>query len=146
MKFNQKKFNEWENETHIPQDIMEMLNYIAEKIGHEGGIEEETITIRNRGGYIIGYAKGFSIVHCTSSYADGPTPDLSGAFSKWIKGLDFELENSFGDNGRDCSTNWHDTFWTNQFIYKPTEISDEGFIEYDEEDYDDDCDYEENYY
>lgn len=138
MRFNQNKFNEWENETHIPQDIMAMLNFIAEKIGHDGGIEEETISLYNRGGHIIGYAKGFSIVHCTSSYSDGPTPDLSGAFSKWIIGLDFKLENSFGDNGMDSSTNWRDTFWTNQFIYKPSEISDEAFIVYDEEDYEED--------
>lgn len=135
MKFNDEKFRQWENETHIPDDIMTMVNYIAEKIGHEGGIEEQPITIYNRGGLVIGYAKGFSVTHCTSSYADGPTPDLSGAFSKWLKGLDFRLENSFGDNGMDSATNWHDTFWTNQFIYKPSETSEERFIIWEEDDY-----------
>lgn len=137
MKFNQDKFNKWEDETHIPQDIMTMVNFIAEKIGHDGGIEEETIVIRNRGGHVIGYAKGFSITHCTSSNADGPTPDLSGAFKKWLVGLNFKLENSFGDNGMDSATNWHDTFWTNQFIYTPSQTSDEPFIIWDERDYED---------
>ncbi|MBD5357366.1 MAG: hypothetical protein HDR88_10235 [Bacteroides sp.] len=135
MKFNKEKFRVWENETHIPDDIMTMVNHIAEKIGHCGEVSEETITIYNRGGYAIGYAKGFSITHCTSSYADGPTPDLSRAFSKWLKGLDFKLENSFGDNGMDCATNWHDTFWTNQFIYKPSEIDEEAFIIWEDGDY-----------
>lgn len=135
MKFNHKKFRQWENETHIPDDIMTMVNYIAEKIGHDGEIAEENITIHNRVGLVVGYAKGFSVTHCTSSYADGPTPDLSGAFSKWLKGLDFKLENSFGDNGMDSATNWHDTFWTNQFIYNPSETSDEDFIIWEDGDY-----------
>ncbi len=135
MKFDNDKFEKWVNETHIPADIMTMVNYIAEKIGHEGGIDEETISIYNRGGLVIGYAKGFTITHCTSSYADGPTPDLSGAFSKWLKGLNFKLENSFGDNGLDCATNWHDTYWNDQFIYTPSETSDERFISWEESEY-----------
>lgn len=135
MKFNDEKFRQWENETHIPDDIMTMVNYIAEKIGLDGEIAEETIAIHNRVGLVVGYAKGFSVTHCTSSYADGPTPDLSGAFSKWLKGLDFKLENSFGDNGMDSATNWHDTFWTNQFIYTPSETSEEKFIIWEDDDY-----------
>lgn len=135
MKFNDEKFRQWENETHIPDDIMTMVNYIAEKIGHDGEIAEETIAIHNRVGLVVGYAKGFSVTHCTSSYADGPTPDLSGAFSKWLKGLDFKLENSFGDNGMDSATNWHDTFWTNQFIYTPSETSEDKFIIWEDDDY-----------
>ncbi len=101
MKFLHKKFNKWKQETHIPVDVMNMVNFIAEKIGHGGGIEEKTIYIRNRGGYIIGYGKGFSITHCTSSYEDGPGVDYSGAFVKWLKGLGFKIENSYGDNGMD---------------------------------------------
>ena len=76
---------------------MNMVNFIAEKIGHGGDIEQKTITIRNRGGHVIGYAKGFFVVHCTFSYADGPGTDYSKAFSKWLKGLDFEIENSYGE-------------------------------------------------
>ncbi len=135
MKFDNDKFEKWVNETHIPADIMTMVNYIAEKIGHEGGIDEETISIYNRGGLVIGYAKGFTITHCTSSYADGPTPVLSGAFSKWLKGLNIKLEISFGDNGLDCATNWHDTYWNDQFIYTPSETSDERFISWEESEY-----------
>lgn len=135
MEMNQTQFIKWENETHIPADIMEMVNHIAEKLGYEAEIEEETINIYNRVGCVIGYAKGFSVSHCTSSYSDGPTPDLSGAFSRWLKGLDFELENSFGDNGRDCATNWHDTYWTNQFIYSPSKVSGELFMAWEDQDY-----------
>ena len=135
MKFKHNEFNKWENETHIHEKIMDMVNFIAEKIGHGGGIEEETITIKNRGGYTIGYAKGFSITHCTSSYADGPSKDYSKEFSKWLEGLGFKIENSYGDNGMDCSTNWHDTFWTNEFIYKQSEVGEERFIEWEDSDY-----------
>lgn len=134
MKFRSDKFEKWENETHIPSKVMDMVNFIAQKIGCEP-IEEETIKIYNRGGYVVGYAKGFSITHCTSSYADGPSPDYSGEFKKFLKGLDFSIENSYGDNGLDYSTNWHDTFWTNEFIYNPSEVTKERFIEWEEKDY-----------
>lgn len=135
MKFRHDKFREWEDSSHIPAKVMDMVNFIAEKIGHGGWIEEETIKIYNRGGYVIGYAKGFRIVHCTFSNADGPSADYSKEFSKWLKGLDFEIENSYGDNGMDCSTNWHDTYWTHEFIYKPSVVEEEEFIQWEEKDY-----------
>ena len=74
MKFDDKKFQEWEKKTHIPEKVMNMVKFIAEKVGC-GSIEEETITLRNRGGFAYAYGKGFSLTHCTSSYADGPSPD-----------------------------------------------------------------------
>ena len=88
-------------------------------------------------GVEIGYAKGFSISHCTSSYADGPSVDYSGAFKKWLVGLDFSINNSYGDNGMDTATNWPDTFWTNEFIYRPSEVAEERFIEWEDSDYED---------
>ena len=130
MIFKQDKFNNWEDNTHIPEKVMDMVNFIADKIGHDGVIKEETIIIYNRGGHMIGYAKGFRISYCTFSYADGPSPDYSKEFAKWLKCLDIEIENSFGDNGMDYSTNWHDTYWTNEFIYKPSEVSEDCFIEW----------------
>lgn len=135
MHLDLKAFGEWEQNTHIPVKVMEMVNFIAEKVGC-GTIEEETITLRNRGGYTYGYAKGFSLTHCTSSYADGPSPDYSEEMAKWLKGLDFSIENSYGDNGMDSATNWHDTFWTHEFVYRPSIVYEERFMEYDEEDYD----------
>lgn len=33
MKFNNEKFYKWENDTHIPEKIMDMVNFIAEKTG-----------------------------------------------------------------------------------------------------------------
>lgn len=135
MKFRHDKFREWENGNHIPEEIMNMVNFIAEKIGHGGGIDEETINLYNRGGYVYGYAKGFSITHCTSSYADGPSVDYSGAFAKWLKGLGFRIENSYGDNGMDSATNWHDTYWTHEFIYEPSEVMEDAFIQWEEKDY-----------
>lgn len=133
-RFNQQKFNKWEEETHIPQDVMSMLSFICEKIGIEE-IEEKTINIRNRGGWVVGYAKGFTISYCTSSLEDGPSIDYSDVLLKFIKGLGFKIENSYGDNGMDSSTNWHDTFWNYDFIYKPSEVWEEVFYDFDDEDY-----------
>ena len=148
MKFNYEKFYKWENDTHIPESILNMINFIAEKIGYDGVIEEETISVVNMFGVTIGYAKGFTISHCTSSYADGPSADYSGAFKKWILGLGFSLNNSYGDNGMDSATNWHDTFWHNDFIYTPTRISEDKFIEFEDRDLYDELeeDYDEHYY
>lgn len=134
MKFDTEKFDKWEQENHIPEKIMTMVNTIAKEIGC-GKIEEETIDICNRGGQVIGWAKGFTLTHCTSSYADGPSPDYSKEMAMWLKGLGFTLENSYGDNGMDSSTNWHDTFWTNEFTYKPTEVFEEQFIIWEDDDY-----------
>jgi len=134
MKFDTEKFDKWEQETHIPEKILTMVNTIAKEVGC-GEIEEETIDIYNRGGQVIGWAKGFTLTHCTSSYADGPSPDYSKEMAMWLKGLGFMLENSYGDNGMDSSTNWHDTFWQNEFTYKPSEVFEEQFIIWEDGDY-----------
>lgn len=129
-KFNQERFSKWDGETHIPQEVMNMLSFICQKIGIEE-IEEETITIRNRGGWTIGYAKGFTMSYCTSSLEEGPSIDYSGVLLKFIKGLGFQIENSYGDNGLDSATNWHDTYWNYDFIYKPSEVYEEYFLDWD---------------
>lgn len=134
MKFDYEKFEKWENEIHIPQAVMDIVNAVAEKIGCTP-VEEETIEIQNRVGEVIGYAKGFSLTHCTSSYETGPTPDYSMAMSKWLKGLGFSIENSYGNNGMDSSSNWHDTHWTHEFTYKPTQVWEESFIIWEDGDY-----------
>lgn len=134
--FNQAKLDKWEQETHIPQDVMSMLNFICEKIGIEE-IYEETISIENRGGWTIGYAKGFTMSYCTSSLLDGPSVDYSGVLLKFIKGLGFKIENSYGDNGMDSSTNWHDTYWNYDFIYKPSEVDSDIFYDWNDEDEED---------
>lgn len=136
MKFDYEKFDKWEEETHIPQDIFNMVNFIAEKVGC-GEVVEETIRIYNRGGQVVGYGKGFSLVHCTSSYAEGPGIDYSDAMMKFLKGLGFSIENSYGDNGMDSSSNWQDTYWTHEFIYNPSIEYDEAFIIWEDSDYED---------
>lgn len=136
MRFNHEKFNKWEEETHIPKPIFDMCNFIADKIGC-GPIFEETIKIYNRGGYVVGYGKGFSLTHCTSSLLDGPSVDYSDTIKKWLKGLDFSIENSYGDNGMDSSTNYHDTYWTHEFIYNPSIVYDDEFTIWEESDYND---------
>lgn len=136
MKFDRKAFEKWENETHIPEKIMTLVNAIAKYVGC-GEVEEETIEIYNRVMQVVGWAKGFRLTHCTFSYADGPSPDYSKEMEKWLKGLDFVIENSFGNNGMDSSTNWHDTYWTNEFIYAPTKVWDEQFIIWEDSDYED---------
>ena len=134
MKIDNKAFRKWEDETHIPETIMTMVNAIAKQVGC-GEVEEETIDILNRGGQVIGYAKGFSLTHCTSSLADGPSPDYSQEMAMWLRGLGFVIENSYGDNGMDSATNWQDTYWMHEFIYKPTKVYEESFIIWEDKDY-----------
>lgn len=130
MYFNHKRFNEWEKENRIPTKIMDMVNWIAEKIGEP--VYEENIPIRNRMGETCGYARGFIITHCTSSYEDGSSVDYAPEFLKWLGGLGFELGDSYGDNGMDSATNWHDTYWHKEIIYKPSIIYDD-FREFEDE-------------
>ena len=134
MRLDLERFRKWEEDTHIPERVMDMVNFIAEKVGC-GFIDEKTITLRNRGGYTYAYVKGFSLTHCTSSYEDGPSTDYSDEMAMWLKGLDFTIENSFGDNGMDSVTNWHDTFWTHEFIYNPSLVYEEEFAVWEDEDY-----------
>lgn len=138
-KFNQERFDKWEMENRVPQTIVDMANAIAEKLGC-GSLEFGVLHIRNRYGEVVGYGQGIELTHCTFSYADGPSYDYSEELSKWLRGLDFYISASYGDNGMDSATNWHDTYWTHELIYKPSETSDEGFWDYkdeDDEDFDD---------
>ena len=133
--FNQEKFNKWEEETEIPEKIINMVNFICDKVGI--CMLEDTIVMRNRGGYPYAYGKGLTYSYCTSSYADGPDVDYSEEMRKWICGLGFKIVNSYGDNGMDSSTNWHDTYWHYDFLYEPSMVYAEEFEEYN---VDDECD------
>ena len=142
-KFRRDLFEKWENENHIPQEVKKIVNAVMTELDMEpafgtdddGNLMEETITIRNRSGYVCGYGKGFSLSYCTSSMIDGPDADPKYVI-KFIKGLGFIIENSRGDNGMDSATNWHDTYWTYDFLYEPS-VEYDDFCEYDESDYDD---------
>lgn len=68
--FDYEKFENWENETHIPEDVMAMVNIVCNELGIP--IAEETLEYKNRGGYTYAYCKGFILSHCTSSLANGP--------------------------------------------------------------------------
>lgn len=115
----QMEREESELQKAIPQDIRDMVNFISEKI-KSTPIFFERIELYNIYGYHYGYAYGFTLTHCSSSYAEGPSPDYSKAFQKFLQGLDFEIANSYGDNGLDSATNWHNTFWNYDFIYTPS--------------------------
>lgn len=134
MKYRDDLLAKWEDETHIPESTMNMVNFICEKIGLDP-VEEQMIDLRNRGGYTYGWAKGFTISYCTSSIEEGPSIDYSKDLLAFIKGLGFKIQNSYGDNGLDCETNWHDTYWFYDFIYKPSEVSDDLFIEWEDSDF-----------
>lgn len=142
-RFDEKAFRKWEEDTHIPPKIMKMINHIAEQVGCNIG-DEETITLRNRGGYPYAYGKGFSMSHCTFSMLDGPSEDYSEEMLQWIKGLGFKIANSYGDNGMFPADSYgKDTYWTYEFIYNPSIVYEEQFTiwgddEYDE--YDDELD------
>lgn len=130
MKFNRERFDKWESENAIPQKVMDMVDWIAEKIGYP--VCEETLRLKNRMGDTIGFARGFVISHCTSSYADGPGVDYTPEFVKWLGGLGFELGDSYGDNGMDSATNWQDTYWHKEIIYSPSKVYDD-FREFESE-------------
>lgn len=85
--FDNEAFEKWENETHIPESVMEEVNAIAEEYGIE--VYEETIYIRNRCGEICGYTKGFEFGYTTMSYDEGPTPDYGAIMLKRIAHLGF---------------------------------------------------------
>lgn len=145
MKFNKNKFNEWESENHIPEQVKRIVNAVLKEEGYGEAFpaidndygettNEETIKLYNRGGYVYGYGKGFSLSYCTSSYADGPEADCKYLIN-FIKGLGFTIENSFGDNGMDSATNWNDTYWTYEFLYEPSTVYDEEFTIWEDSDY-----------
>ena len=108
-KWNSGRFDKWENETHIPEDVMKMVEMIAEKIGIS--VYETTVDYRNAWGESIGVAKGFQLSYCTSSLEDGPSEDMTPVFMKWIEGLGFEVCGSYGDN---------DTYWYTEIAYTET--------------------------
>jgi hypothetical protein len=147
MKFDYEAFDKWENENHIPEQVKRIVNAVLKSEGYEepfGEIDtdcrdttnEETIAIHNRGGHVIGYGKGFSMSYCTSSLECGSDVDCKYLIN-FIRGLGFVIENSHGDNGMDSSTNWHDTWWSYDFMYKPSEVYEEKFIIWEDKDYSD---------
>lgn len=140
-RWNQQRYEEWIENTHIPEDVMTIVNAVCEKIGIY--VEEDVVLYRNIYGEPYASAKGFHISHCTSSYATGPTTDMAPVLIKWLSGLGFEVCASYGDNGMDSATNWNDTYWTEDIAYKPTIVYDEVFYDWDgEEDDDDDYGYD----
>lgn len=146
-KFNEQRYNKWVEETNIPNDVMAIVEAVSKYVGYPLDKDcIEVVTERNRYGDIIYSYKGFQITHCTSSYATGPTADYTGVLIKWLGGLGFKVVNSYGDNGMDSATNWHDTYWTKEIAYMGTRKYEGDFWDYpdDCEDYDeydeyDDC-------
>lgn len=136
-RWNDARFNAWVEGTHIPEDVMKMVEMIAEKIGIS--VYETTVDYKNVWGENIGVAKGFQLSYCTSSLADGPSEDMAPVFMKWLGGLGFEVCGSYGDNGLDSATNWHDTFWYTEIAYSDTIVMLGDFYDYydryDDEDY-----------
>lgn len=137
MRFDYDKFYEWEDSTNIPEAVMKVVKAVSNELGFSLDEDDiETITYRNRGGHPYAYSKGFTLVHCTSSLETGPTEDYSGVFIKWLGGLGFEIVNSYGDNGMDSATNWHDTYWSVEIAYAPSMVYDEKFYDWSDEDED----------
>ena len=124
-KWNSERFEKWEEETHIPEDVQRMVDIVCDKLGIY--VEETTIEHRSVFGVLIGFSKGYVISHCTSSLADGPSVDMAPVFLQWLGGLGFYQENSYGDNGMDSATNWHDTYWHKELAYRPSMVHDDEF-------------------
>ena len=128
-KWNAERFKKWENETHIPEDVQKMVDIVCEKLGID--VEETTIEHRSVYGVLYGFSKGYVISHCTSSLADGPSEDMAPVFMRWLGGLGFHVENSYGDNGLDSDTNWHDTYWHKEISYGGSLVYDEEFWDWE---------------
>lgn len=128
--WNSERFEKWENETHIPEDVMEMVDIVCDHLGIY--VEETTIEHQSVYGIPIGFSKGFVLSHCTSSYADGPSKDMTPIFMRWLGGIGFHVENSYGDNGLDSATNWHDTYWTKEISYGGTFVRDDEFWDWED--------------
>lgn len=80
------------------------------------------------------------MIETTSSIADGPSGPTSSvvtSFVKWLKGLGFQFISSSGDNGMDYSTNYQDTYMYHAVIYAPSEVSEDDFYKFTDDDYDD---------
>jgi hypothetical protein len=133
-RFDNEKFQKWQEETHIPDDIMGMVKHVCEKIGIMMPMEEETITYKNRGGYAYAFGKGFTLEYRTSSYEDGPGIDYSKTLLKFIKGLGFEIVDSYGNNGMD--ERYYESYWYYDFVYRPSVEMIESFMIWGDEDYD----------
>ena len=142
MKFNYEALEKWENEKHIPLQVKKMVNAVMETLDMppafclDDDALEEVIIMRNRGGYIYARGKGFHLSYCTSSYAEGPDADPRYLIN-FIKGLGFRIENSYGDNGMDSATNWHDTYWTYDFLFEQSVTYEENFVIWEDGDYED---------
>lgn len=102
----------------IPDKIIALIERINEVFSLNIEIDEAPIALRNRGGFVYAYGKGFRYTYCTSSMVDGAEYDYSKEIKSILCHCGFSLENSFGDNGMDSSTNWHDTYWNYEFVYK----------------------------
>lgn len=94
--------------------------------------------------FVYGYAKGFTLSHCTSSLIDGPGYDYHKEIMEILSHCGFEVSDSYGDNGMDPSTNWRDTYWHYDIIYSPSKFycdyEDDESDEEDGEEYDEDYD------
>lgn len=109
------------------------VGYALENIEKVFGITfdvDECIVLRNRGGWAYAKGKGLRYSYCTSSMIDGPSYDYSEEFGIMLTALGFELSNSYGDNGLDSASNWHYTYWSYEYIYKPSteELTDDDEI------------------
>lgn len=119
---NRDKYNEWVEMQTIPQTVKKIVRAVFAECGLLDPFpddEESVIQLTNRGGWLYAVGKGFTLSYCTSSLADGPDADPRYVI-EFIKGVGFVIENSYGDNGLDSATNWQDTFWSYDFLYKPS--------------------------
>ena len=116
------KFCAWERKIHIPSEVKRIVRAVFVECNMVDPFpydEEETIRLHNRGGWLYAVGKGFTMRYRTSSMEDGPDVDPKYIID-FIKGLGFVIENSHGDNGMDSATNWHDTWWQYDVLYKPS--------------------------
>lgn len=116
------RYDKFVEEQQIPDTVKRIVRAVFVDCGlldpfPDGN--EEIISLSNRGGWTYAYGKGFKLSFCTNSLENGPDADPKYVID-FIKGLGFTIENSYGDNGLDSASNWHDTYWSYDFLYKPS--------------------------
>lgn len=104
----------------FPSKVANALENIEKVFGVYFDVDDEIVE-RNRGGWAYAKGKGLHYSYCTSSYEDGPGYDYTKEFGFMLQALGFKQIGSHGDNGMDYTTNWRDTYWSYDYIYKPSE-------------------------
>lgn len=114
-----KEYCEEEEMLMLPEKVFNICQMIEKMFNI--GFSFEDIEYFNRGGYVYAKAAGFRYSYCTFSVETGPDLDYREEIAAILKGLGFEIANSYGNNGLDPAANYgDDCYWHYEFAYSPS--------------------------